>query len=109
MPNLPPSTTEESKERGLLLKRQRNQINHQNLPGQEHARWFPIQQRGPKKAHRAAIVHGRAREVEWEACDRLIHQDTEVIAKICADDAKGPGARQDEDISCGKEGVCEER
>lgn len=90
---------EEEEVDDLLLKRQRNPINHQHLHRQHHPRGTRIQQRRPQKAHRTPIIHGRARDIERETRHGLIHQDAEIIAQIRARDAERPGTGQHENVA----------
>lgn len=83
-------------ERDLLFVAERYRIEHQDLCGQDDAGGASVQQGRAQEAHRAAVIHWRAREVEGETGDGGVHEDAEVVAQIGARDAERVGAAQHE-------------
>lgn len=83
----------------LLLVTQRNQIHHQYLGGQQDAHRLPIQNGSAQKRHGRPVIHRRARDVERERLDNVVHQDAKVIAQVSAGNSECPHAAQHEDVA----------
>lgn len=83
-------------ERDLLFIAERYRIEHQDLCRQDDAGGASVQQGRAQEAHRAAVIHGGAREVEGETGDGCVHEDAEVVAQIGARDPERVGAAQHE-------------
>ena len=88
-----------------VLVAQGDVVDEEDPRGEEDARGLPVVERHAEEAHGRAVVHGRVGDVEGEACDNVVHQDAEVVAKEGAGDAKGPGRRDNEDVAGDDEGV----
>lgn len=82
--------------REWIFVAERYRIEHQDLCGQDDAGGASVQQGRAQEAHRAAVIHWRAREVEGETGDGGVHEDAEVVAQIGARDAERVGAAQHE-------------
>lgn len=76
-----------SHQANILFELQRNKVHEEYLNAQQHTRRLTLIQRRAKEAARATPVHRGTSHVEWEACHRLLHQDTEVVAQIRSRDA----------------------
>jgi hypothetical protein len=90
--------------RERILPPPRDTIRRRNNARQEQSRRLSIPQRSGQKAQRAAMIHGRLADVERERRYRRVHQDAEVVAKICACDAERPHGGQDESVAGEEEG-----
>lgn len=85
--------------RERVLEAKRNKVDHQHLDGQEHTGRLSVPERRSEEAQGRAVVHWRIGNVEGEAGDAGIHQDTEVVAEIGAGEAEGPHTGDNENIS----------
>lgn len=85
--------------REWILEAKRDKVDNQHLDGQEHTGRLSVPESCSEEAQGGAVVHWRIGNVEWEASDAGVHQDTEVVAEIGAGEAKGPHAGDNENIS----------
>jgi hypothetical protein len=88
-----------------LLIRPGDRIRGRDQPRQHQPRRLPAPQRGAQEAERAAVVHGRRRDVEREAGHRRVHQDPEVVAQVRAGQPQRPHGREHEDVAAEEEAV----
>lgn len=70
-----PPTQNQKRKKGnnSLLIRPGDRIRDRDQPRQHQPRWLPAPQRGAQEAERAAVVHGRRRDVEREAGHWRVH------------------------------------
>lgn len=54
-------------------------------------------QSNTEEVESAAPVHRRASHVEGETGDRSVHEDTEVVTKVCSSHTEGPHAGENQD------------
>ena len=101
----PLKTRREKKGNNSLLIRPGDRIRDRDQPRQHQPRRLPAPQRGAQEAERAAVVHGRRRDVEREAGHRRVHQDPEVVAQIRARQPQRPHGREHEDVAAEEEAV----
>lgn len=85
--------------RERILEPKRNKVDNQHLDRQEHTGRLSVPERRPEEAQGGTVVHRRIGNVEGEASDAGVHQDTEVVTEIRASETKGPHAGDNENIS----------
>lgn len=92
----------------LLLPLESEPVQDEDLGRQEDTRHLALVESNAQEVQSTAPVHGGTSNVEGEAGDRRIHQDTEVVAKVGAGDTEGIHAGQDEDGAEGEEKAAED-
>lgn len=84
--------------RERVLEAKRNKVDNKHLDRQEHTGRLPVPERCSEEAQGGAVVHRGIGNVEWEASDTGVHQDTKVVAEIRAGEAESPHAGDNENI-----------
>lgn len=92
----------------LLLPLQSEPVHHKDLGSQEKASHLALVQSNTQEVQSASPVHGRAGDVEREASDRSIHEDSKIVTQIGASHTESPHARQDQDRANGEQNTTDE-
>ena len=82
-----------------ILEPERNLIYGVHQPSQKNTSRLAEPQGGAQEAHGAPVIHGRRSDIEREARNDVVHQDTKIISQIRPRDAKRPHAREHEDVT----------
>jgi len=80
----------------LLLPLKSEPVQDEDLGRQGNPSHLTVVKSDSQEVQGASPVHGRAGDVEREASDGGIHQDSEVISKVGAGDTKSIHAGQNE-------------
>ena len=86
-----------------VLESESNEVDNQHLNSKKNTSWFSEPQSRPQERHGRSVVHWRLGNVEWESSNNIIHQDAEVISKVCASNTKSPHGGDNKDVSGNEE------
>lgn len=81
----------------LLLPLESEPVQDEDLSRQGNPSHLTVIKSHSQEVQGASPVHGRAGDIEREASDGGIHQDSEVVSKVGARDTKSIHAGQNED------------
>lgn len=81
----------------LLLPLQSEPVQHKDLRSQKNTGHLALVQSYSEEVQSTSPVHRRASHVEWEAGNRSIHENTEIVAQVGTSHTKSPHTGEDED------------
>lgn len=92
----------------ILLPLKGKPVQHKDLGGQKDTSNLALVKSDAEEVQGAAPVHGRAGDVEREASDGCIHEDTKVVTEIGASHTQRPHAGQHQDGADGEENAADD-